>query len=214
MPNKNKGLFITVEGVEGVGKSTNINFIQQYLRDKKIDFISTREPGGTELAEQIRHLLLAQCSETVHPMTELLLIFASRNQHLEEVIKPALANGQWVLCDRFTDATYAYQGAGRNIDCNSISVLENLVQEQLRPDLTMLLDAPVALGLQRAAKRGELDRFEQEEIAFFERVRANYLHRAESNVERFAVIDARGELSDVQKQISQVLDHALNYEST
>ena len=164
----NPGKFITVEGVEGVGKTTNMTFIQSWLKQQGIEHITTREPGGTPLAEDIRELLLSPRDEAVNENTELLLMFAARAQHLAEVILPALERGQWVLCDRFTDATYAYQGGGRGVAMEKISLLEDLVQGQLRPDLTLVLDAPVAQGLERANKRSQPDRFEQEKLDFFD----------------------------------------------
>ncbi len=201
----NKGLFITVEGGEGVGKTTNLAFIADYLRASGIELVQTREPGGTPLAEQIRALLLQARDENVAPMAELLLMFAARAQHLERVVQPALDAGTWVLCDRFTDATYAYQGGGRQLDVGVIADLERLVQGNFRPDLTLLLDLPVAEGLARADARGELDRFEQEQLAFFERVRGVYLERARRFPEQFHVIDASGSLAQVQGSIGKVL---------
>ena len=201
----NKGLFITVEGGEGVGKTTNLAFIADYLRASVIELVQTREPGGTPLAEQIRALLLQARDENVAPMAELLLMFAARAQHLERVVQPALDAGTWVLCDRFTDATYAYQGGGRQLDVGVIADLERLVQGNFRPDLTLLLDLPVAEGLARADARGELDRFEQEQLAFFERVRGVYLERARRFPEQFHVIDASGSLAQVQGSIGKVL---------
>lgn len=200
-----KGLFISVEGGEGVGKTTNLAFIADYLRASGIELVQTREPGGTPLAEQIRALLLQARDENVAPMAELLLMFAARAQHLERVVQPALDAGAWVLCDRFTDATYAYQGGGRQLDVGVIADLERLVQGNFRPDLTLLLDLPVAEGLARADARGELDRFEQEQLAFFERVRGVYLERARRFPEQFQVIDASGSLAEVQGSIGKVL---------
>ena len=200
-----RGLFITVEGGEGVGKSTNIDFISAQLRDSGIDLLVTREPGGTALGESLRGLLLDVRDEPVSAMAELLLIFAARAQHLSEVIEPALANGQWVLCDRFTDATYAYQSGGRGLDPAHIRSLETLVQDGLRPDCTLLLDAPVGVGLERARGRGELDRFEQEEAEFFERVRATYLQLAAEGSGRYRLIDASRPLAAVQEELSRVV---------
>jgi dTMP kinase len=198
--------FITVEGVEGVGKSTNIAFMESYFREKNLPLLTTREPGGTPFAEEIRALLLANREEGVVEDAELLLMFAARAQHLREKIIPALDKGQWVLCDRFTDATYAYQGAGRHVDMAKIARLEELIQGELRPDLTLLLDIDVEQGMQRVGDRGELDRFEQEQLDFFERVRQCYLERAASVPTRYRVIDASQPLEDVQKDIRQVLD--------
>lgn len=199
------GRFITVEGGEGVGKTTNLDFIEASLRAQGRDVVRTREPGGTPLAESVRELLLAPRDEQVSDLTELLLVFAARAQHLEQVIKPALATGKWVLCDRFTDATYAYQGAGRGMDMSAIATLERLVQQTLRPDLTLLLDVPVEIGMARASARSAPDRFESEQLQFFEAVRNLYLQRAEAEPDRFAVIDASPELPVVQQQIQDVL---------
>lgn len=206
--NKKMGQFITIEGSEGVGKSTNISFIKDYLEQKGIDLLITREPGGTPLAEQIRELLLAKRDESVDETAELLLMFAARAQHLNTVILPAIAEGKWVLCDRFTDSTYAYQGGGRGLDQALIANLEKLVQGEVQPDLTLYLDIDVSLGLSRASQRAELDRFETEKIDFFERVRAAYLQRANSKGEgsRYRVIDASQSLEDVQANIASVLD--------
>ena len=165
-----RGKFITVEGTEGVGKTTNMQFIQQWMDAKKLSYVTTREPGGTPFAEEIRELLLTPREEVVSDAAELLLVFAARAQHLSQVIEPVLREGAWVLCDRFTDATYAYQGGGRNMRSDMIEGLELLVQGSLRPDLTIILDIPVELGLQRASERSEPDRFEQEKIEFFEKV--------------------------------------------
>lgn len=205
---RTRGKFLTVEGTEGVGKTTNITFIKNWLQGNGIDFVATREPGGTPLAEELRELLLKPRTEKVHETAELLMVFAARAQHLAQVIEPALARGQWVLCDRFTDATYAYQGGGRQMDVNTIATLENLVQKSLRPDAVFLLDIPVQLGLERARGRGELDRFEQEDIAFFERVRAAYLNRARQD-RRYRVIDASQTLEQVQAALARELDHLL-----
>lgn len=207
---KNKGFFITIEGIEGVGKSSNINAIKGYLTQKKIDFIITREPGGTLLAEKIRDLLLeVNNDEKLSELSELLLIFASRAQHLEKLIKPALTKGKWVICDRFTDATYAYQGEGRGLDWGKISQLEELVQEHLRPDLTIILDLDPRLGLERAKGRGELDRFEQEKMEFFTKVRTAYLKIAAADPERCIVIDASSELAEVSALLLNALDNKL-----
>jgi len=201
-----RGLFITVEGGEGVGKSTNVAFIAELLRGAGSDLILTREPGGTELAEAIRKLLLDPRQEPIAEMTELLLVFAARAQHLAEVIEPALAAGRCVLCDRFTDATYAYQGGGRGHSLAKIAELESLVQGDIRPALTLLLDLPVTQGMARAEARSEKDRFEAEQQEFFERVRQSYRVRAEAEPHRFRVIDASQSLPDVQAGIRRVLD--------
>jgi dTMP kinase len=199
-----RGIFMTVEGGEGVGKSTNIELLRHFLDQEDVSYLVTREPGGTPLAEAVRELLLAVREEAVAPMTELLLIFAARAQHLAAVIEPALAAGHWVLCDRFTDATYAYQSGGRAMDWDTVAALESLVQGGLRPDHTLLLDAPVATGMARARGRGELDRFEQEDVAFFERVRNAYLRLAGEHPTRFRVIDAARELPQVQADVLAV----------
>ncbi|MDF2180496.1 dTMP kinase [Neptuniibacter sp. CAU 1671] len=201
--NKTLGRFITVEGTEGVGKSTNIDFLAESLRIRGKEVILTREPGGTPLAEELRNILLQPREERISIETELLLMFAARAQHLENVIKPALERGAWVISDRFTDATFAYQGGGRGIPFHSISVLENLVQGPLRPDLTLLLDLPVEIGLRRASQRSAPDRFEQEKVAFFERVRQAYLQRAQQDPQRVKIIDASQPLTDVQQQIGR-----------
>ncbi len=203
----NKACFITVEGIEGVGKSTNIEFIQSWLEQQNISFVTTREPGGTELGEQLRNLLLhggQVCSDA-----ELLMMFAARAQHLEQLIKPALANGKWVICDRFTDSTFAYQGGGRELNIENISMLEKLVHADLQPDATLLLDAPVEVGRARAAKRSAADRIEAEDLVFFNRVRDMVLNRAKQ-FERFNVIDASAPLDQVQASIALILQSLKN----
>lgn len=200
------GRFITIEGIEGVGKSTNLAFVQARLEAVGQSVVLTREPGGTDLGEAIRGLLLDHRNDAMGDDTELLLMFAARAQHLAEVIRPAMTRGLWVLCDRFTDATYAYQGGGRGVARERIAALEEWVQDGLRPDLTLLLDVPVELGLARAGKRGALDRFERERADFFERVRAAYLALAEAEPARFRVIDASQPLADVQAALARVLD--------
>jgi dTMP kinase len=200
------GKFITLEGGEGVGKTTNIPFIKQKLEAQGIDVVVTREPGGTRLAEKIREILLNNNDEPVTSHAELLLIFAGRAQHLNQVIKPALAQGHWVLCDRFTDATYAYQGGGRKLSLEAINWLENFVQGGLRPDLTLLLDVPAEIGMARALSRGgQLDRFESEKIDFFNRVRQIYLQQAQMYPERIKIIKADQALADVQNALVEVL---------
>ena len=200
-----KGKFITVEGIEGVGKTTNIDFIHQQLQAAGRDVVLTREPGGTPLAEAIRGLLLDPAYTGMDSTCELQLMFAARAEHLAKVVWPALQQGQWVLCDRFTDATYAYQGGGRGIDSDVIARLEELVQGDFRPDLTLLLDVPVEIGLARAGKRGALDRFEQEKVDFFQRVRNAYLEMAQRSPDRYRVIDASLPLNEVQNQIAATL---------
>jgi len=200
-----QGKFITVEGIEGVGKTTNIEFIHQQLLTSGKDVVVTREPGGTPLGEAIRGLLLDPEYTGMDSTCELQLMFAARAEHLARVIRPALQQGQWVLCDRFTDATYAYQGGGRGIDKTIIARLEELVQGDFRPDLTLLLDVPVEVGLARAGQRGGLDRFEQEKRAFFERVRAAYLDMAREHPQRYRVIDAGQPLQQVQQALAAQL---------
>jgi dTMP kinase len=200
-----RGKFITVEGIEGVGKSTNIAFIHKLIQTTGIDVVTTREPGGTPLGEAIRGLLLDPHYTGMNPDCELQLMFAARAEHLAKVILPALGQGKWVLCDRFTDATYAYQGGGRGIAREKIARLEQWVQGDFRPDLTVLLDVPVAIGLTRAGNRGTLDRFEQEQVDFFERVRQAYLELARTHDGRYRVIDASQPLTTVQRQLDTVL---------
>lgn len=195
------GLFITLEGPEGAGKTTNRAYLAEKLEAQGFQVALTREPGGTALAEQIRDILLASHDEKMSVDTELLLMFAARAQHLAQVILPALAAGKIVICDRFTDATYAYQGGGRGLDCSRIAMLEQFVQGDLRPDITILFDLPVADGMARAAARGKLDRFEQEQQNFFEAVRQSYLQRAKDDPERFRMVNAQQALPDVQKSL-------------
>ncbi|MBR9804956.1 dTMP kinase [bacterium] len=202
-----RSFFITVEGMEGAGKSTNISTMCEVMADRGVDFVVTREPGGTGIAEQIRQLLLAADEgESLVPTAELLLIFASRAQHIEHVIRPALARGQWVLCDRFTDATYAYQGGGRGMCNQSMATLEALVQQELQPDATIVLDVSVDVSKQRARARGELDRFERESDAFFERVREAYHQRVSSDAGRYHMIDATKTLDSVQTDVAAVMN--------
>lgn len=200
------GKFITVEGIEGVGKSTNIDFIHALIKASGRHVIITREPGGTPLGEAIRGLLLDPEYTGMNPDCELQLVFAARAEHLARVVWPAIEAGQWVLCDRFTDATYAYQGGGRGIDTEKIARLEQWVQGDFRPDLTLLLDVPVEVGLERAANRGKPDRFEQEQLTFFERVRQAYLEMARQHDGRYRVIDASLPLDRVQAQLERVLE--------
>jgi len=200
------GKFITVEGTEGVGKSTNMAFIEAWLKKAGKELIVTREPGGTELGEKLRAVLLDAKEQSMCDDTELLLMFAARAQHLQEVIQPALAAGKWVLCDRFTDATYAYQGGGRGIKMSRIAQLEQWVQGNLRPDMTLILDLPVAAGLERAGKRSAPDRFELEKHDFFNKVRDTYLARAAALPERYQVIDAAPSITEVQQSIQRVLE--------
>jgi len=202
-----RGKFITLEGTEGVGKSTNVTAVVECLEAAGLAVVVTREPGGTELAEAIRELLLGVRDEPMANMTELLLVFAARAQHIAQVITPALAAGKWVVCDRFTDATYAYQGGGRGFDDDVISQLETLVQGQLRPDMTVYLDVSVEVAASRIAAR-EHDRFEREQLEFFRRVRARYLSMAESQ-SRYRIVDAGNDLATVQADVRAVVQSFL-----
>ncbi|KXJ32063.1 MULTISPECIES: dTMP kinase [Pseudomonas] len=195
------GLFITLEGPEGAGKSTNRDYLAELLGASGREVVLTREPGGTPLAERIREILLAPAAEPMAVDTELLLMFAARAQHLAQVVRPALARGALVLCDRFVDATYAYQGGGRGVPVERIATLEAFVLGDLQPDLTLVFDLPVEIGLARAARRGALDRFEQEQRAFFEAVRQTYLDRAQAVPARYRLIDASRSLAEVQAEL-------------
>ena len=207
-----KAIFLTVEGVEGVGKSTHIETIKKFLDSRNIPYIVTREPGGTLVAERIRELLLAvHEAEVLCELSELLLVFAARAQHLARVIKPALVQGKWVICDRFTDATYAYQGGGRGLDVAIIAGLESLVQDGLKPDLTIILDLDPRIGIQRASERGELDRFEREQIEFFDKVRQTYLDIAAADPQRCVVIDAANDLATVSSDLRKILHNRLGH---
>lgn len=201
------GRFITLEGIEGAGKSTVARFVLEWLKSRNLAAVLTREPGGTPLAERIRELVLKPDGEAIPAAAETLLMFAARSIHLANLIRPALARGEWVICDRFTDATRAYQGGGRGLDPAGIEALATLVHPDLKPDLTLLLDLPVAQGLARAqARRGQIDRFEQERAPFFERVRAAYLAVAHAEPERFCIVDAGRELPQVQAAVTQALE--------
>ena len=204
-----RGCFITLEGGEGAGKSTNLEYIQRRLEAAGVLLQVTREPGGSPLGEKVREILLNPEHAAMSSDAELLLMFAARAQHLHQVILPVLGKGGWVLCDRFTDATYAYQGGGRGIDAGRIRLLEEWVQQGFQPDMTLLFDLPVELGMKRAGKRGALDRFEQEQKAFFEQVREAYLDRAGQDPERFRIIDAGQELAVVQQQLDHVIDELI-----
>ena len=197
--------FITLEGIEGAGKSTAVKFISKFLQSKNIDFITTREPGGTIIAEKIRQIILEHHAEPMHHDTELLLFFAARVQHLNQAIKPALNAGKWVICDRFTDASYAYQGVGRNIPKERIRILENLTQGTLRPDLTFILDIPPEVGINRT-KFKKPDRIEAEEIDFFHKIRDCYLTMAKENPKRYKIIDAAKAIDEVERQINTFLE--------
>ena len=208
--NKIKGKFITVEGGEGAGKSTNLEVIKQLLEAAGHQVLFTREPGGTPLGEEVRNLLLGHKHDGMSDETELLLMFGARAEHLNRKIIPALEAGAWVLCDRFTDATYAYQGGGRGIDHDRIQTLEQWVQQDLRPDLTLVLDLPIEVGLERAGKRSAPDRFESEAHNFFHKVREAYLDIAKNDPQRVKVIDASLPLTQVQSQIETVIDSFLS----
>ncbi|CRN00450.1 Thymidylate kinase [Pseudomonas sp. 34 E 7] len=199
------GLFITLEGPEGAGKSTNRDYLAERLRAAGVEVVLTREPGGTPLAERIREVLLAPGDEPMNTDTELLLVFAARAQHLAEVIRPALARGAVVICDRFTDSTYAYQGGGRGLCLQRIAALEAFVQGDLRPDLTLLFDLPVEVGMARASARGRLDRFELEGQAFFDAVRTAFLERARAEPTRYYLLDAAQPLAQVQQALDALL---------
>ncbi len=205
----NRGKFITIEGIEGVGKTTSIEALGTYLKQQGLQVVSTREPGGTSVGEAIRELLLTKDLPGMHADTELMLMFAARAEHLQTVIRPALQAGQWVVCDRFTDATYAYQGGGRGIASQRIAILETWVQAEFRPDLTLLLDGDTELALSRARARNVGDRIEQETIDFFRKVREEYLRRAAQDPARIHIIDASVEPAKVHAQIRGVVDKSL-----
>ena len=197
------GKFITLEGVEGVGKSTNLELISDLVESGGYDVLLTREPGGTRLGERVRDILLDKKETGMTPMAELLLMFAARAQHVEEVIKPALARGTWVVSDRFTDSSYAYQGGGRQLGSDVVAELEQLVLGDFRPDLVIILDLDVQTGLERASKVAEADRFESEEQAFFERVREIFVDR--SSASGYRLVDAGRPLNEVQKDIASIV---------
>ena len=200
-----KGFFITLEGIEGAGKSTMVNFIENFLIKDGHDVIKTREPGGTKIGEQIRTILLKNENNNLTADTELLLMFAARAQHMNEIITPALSSGKTILCDRFIDASYAYQGGGRGIDASHINLLEKWIQSNLMPDLTLLFDLDVSVGMARSQKRSAADRFEQEKSIFFEKVRACYLKRAEDEPDRFRIINSGLPLQKVEDEITAIL---------
>ena len=195
-----RGRFITVEGIEGAGKSTQMDVIRRFLEEQGIRVVMTREPGGTPLSETVRGLLLDPDNRGMCSDTELLLVFAARAEHLHKVVRPALESGDWVLSDRFTDATFAYQGGGRGVEAARIAALEEWVQGGLRPDLTLLLDVPVDAGMSRIAGRGQRDRFEREDGEFFQRIRASYLQRAAAEPQRFRHIDATASVEQVSQE--------------
>jgi dTMP kinase len=200
-----RGRFVTVDGIEGAGKSTQLAFIAERLEQAGKTVLRTREPGGTPLGEEVRSLLLQHRADGLTAEAETLLLFAARAEHIARVIRPALAQGRWVVCDRFTAATYAYQGGGRGTLLSRIAILEDWVQGNLRPDLTLLYDLPVIEGLARAGRRGVADRFESEDVAFFERVRAVYLELAAGEPERYTIIDAARPLDEVRTATEQAL---------
>ena len=204
-----RGVFITLEGGEGAGKSTNVQWLADYLRARGKTVLVTREPGGTTVGEAIRGVLLDPELPAMHSDTELLLMFAARNEHLQRKILPALAQGTWVLCDRFTDATYAYQGFGRGIDQQRIGALETWVQGELRPDYVLLFDLDVATGMTRAHARGRADRFEQEHSTFFEKIRTGYLQRAAQQPECYPIINAALALDEVQAQLQTAIEQII-----
>jgi len=198
-----RGKFITLEGIDGAGKSTHLRWIARYLKRQGIKLKLTREPGGTATGERLRQLLLGG-KRGLHPETETLLVFAARREHLDKVIVPALAAGRWVLCDRFTDATYAYQSAGSGVNWNKVSILERWTQAGFQPDLTILFDVSPAVGRSRARRQKRPDRFERERAGYYQRVRNAYLRRARENPRRVRVIDANGSLADVHKQLQKI----------
>jgi len=204
------GKFITVEGIEGAGKTTCMQVVTDVIEQQGISAIHTREPGGTDLGEDLRNLLLGHKHTGMSDDAELLMMFAARAEHIAQKIKPALDAGNWVLCDRFTDATYAYQGYGRGISLEKISGLENWVQGELRPDLTLLMDLPVEMGMERAGKRSAPDRFESEAWDFFERIRQGYLSIAAEQSSRVKVIDASQDLHNVQEQVRAAVEAFVN----
>ena len=205
MKSKDNGVFVTLEGVEGAGKSTQCRLIKSELESKGIKVVLTREPGGTELAEGIRALLLNPALQ-VGAEEELLLMFAARNEHVVKVIRPALATGQWVVSDRFVDASYAYQGYGRGLQWQTIEYLEQLVVGDTRPNLTLMLDVNPEVGLQRAANCSAKDRIEKEDVLFFENIRKGYMHRADADAKRIKIVDANRSMAVVEQQIKSVMD--------
>jgi dTMP kinase len=202
--------FITVEGTEGAGKSTSLEYMRSWFQERGIEPLMTREPGGTPLAEQIRDLLLSHREETVASDAELLLMYAARVQHTEAVIKPALADGRWVISDRYNDASFAYQGTARGLGMERLQALDDWSLQGFKPQLTLFFDLPVEVGMARAGKRSDPDRFEKESMAFFERVREGYLARAEAEPDRFVIIDSNQTIKGVQQQIARVLETRLD----
>ena len=204
-----RGRFLTIEGVDGAGKSTQVPRIDGHLRRRGVMTLVTREPGGTPLGESLRELLLDPRFTGMAPTAELLIMFAARAEHLDKVIAPALANGVWVLCERFTDATFAYQGGGRDVDPARIASLEETVQGEIRPDLVLVLDVPAEAGLERMAQRQAVDRFERENVEFFRRVREVYLERVRAEPDRYAVIDARADPETVTRRLIRTISERL-----
>ena len=202
------GRFITLEGGEGAGKTTQLECIRRWWQARGREVVVTREPGGTALGEQIREILLANREDSISVDSEILLLFAARAQHIQQIVRPAVAAGQIVICDRFTDATYAYQGGGRKVPAPRLALLETWVQRDLRPDLTFLFDVPIEVGLARAARRGEPDRFEREQREFFTRVRNAYLARAQAEPKRFRVINAERNPDEIAAELTRVLNEA------
>ena len=200
------GKFITLEGVDGAGKTSHIEFIKEYLTNLKLNFIMTREPGGTELGERLREILL---HDEMTPKTETILMFAARNEHIEKVIRPGLTSGAIVISDRFTDASYAYQSGGKGVEDEEIDVLKDLVQKNLQPDLTFLFDLPVEVSIKRLKKTRKLDKFEKEEKDFHENVRKKYLVIAKNNPKRFSVLNSEKSIDEIQSQIKIKLDELL-----
>jgi len=200
------GKFITLEGVDGAGKTSHIEFIKEYLTNLKLNFIMTREPGGTELGEKLREILL---HDEMTPKTETILMFAARNEHIEKVIRPGLTSGAIVISDRFTDASYAYQSGGKGVEDEAINVLKDLVQKNLKPDLTFLFDLPVDVSIKRLKKTRKLDKFEKEEKDFHENVRKKYLMIAKNNPKRFSVLNSEKSIDEIQSQIKIKLDELL-----
>lgn len=205
-----QGKFITLEGIDGAGKSTQLAWIVELLQHAGLNVVVTREPGGTPLGEQLRALLLDK-SISMHPETEALLMFAARREHLDKVILPALTQGQWVISDRFTDASFAYQGGGRGLDSGKLSILEQWVQGTLQPDLTLYFDVPVEVGQQRVSQIKSVDRFEKEQADFFQRVRAAYLDRARQFPDRIKIIDSSQSLAEVKAAVERTLKVMLNH---
>jgi len=205
-----RGLFISVEGIEGVGKSSNIEALVTHIENEGYEVLTTREPGGTPLAEEIRQLLMHRGDEPISGVAELLMMFAARSLNVNNNIRPALDAGKWVVCDRFTDSSRAYQSGGRGLPMEMVNELANWVHADLWPDLTILLDAPVEVGMARAGKRSEPDRIEQEEHAFFARVRDSYLQQAKAEPERFVVLDTTRSLSAVQADVVALAQRLIN----